>query len=381
MSTIMLRSIPKTSQFVNKVVFQRQTFTTWKSRITFNTANNGSGNNYNNSDNNDNNYEQNSHGNHYKTAIAAGVAMTAAASVLTTVGNDTKKKDGSGKVDYKSVREAIANLLDVEGYDDGSYGPVFVRLAWHASGTFSAADNSGGSNGGCMRFEPESKWGANSGLQIAREVLEKVKKAHPNISYADLYTLAGVVAVEEMGGPEIKWRPGRSDFADGSKSPPDGRLPDGAQGAAHIRDIFYRMGFNDREIVALLGAHSLGRCHSDRSGFDGPWTRAPTTFSNEFYRVLLEEKWTVRKWSGPKQYENSSKDLMMLPADLALVSDPEFRKYVELYAKDEEAFRSDFAKAYSHLLELGVQFPADHSHGPAPTLEEKKKSLWYRIFG
>jgi cytochrome c peroxidase len=53
--------------------------------------------------------------------------------------------------------------------------------------------------------------------------------------------------------------------------PPNGRLPDAAQGASHVRDIFYRMGFNDQEIVALSGAHSLGRCHTDRSGFSGPW--------------------------------------------------------------------------------------------------------------
>lgn len=52
---------------------------------------------------------------------------------------------------------------------------------------------------------------------------------------------------------------------------PDGRLPDGDKGADHIRKIFYRMGFNDNEIVALSGAHALGRCHTDRSGFEGPW--------------------------------------------------------------------------------------------------------------
>ena len=85
-----------------------------------------------------------------------------------------------------------------------------------------------------------------------------------------LWTLAGVTAVQAMGGPEIAWKPGRTDFADESFCPPRGRLPDGAQAADHLRDVFYRMGFNDQEIVALSGAHSLGRCHSDRSGFHGP---------------------------------------------------------------------------------------------------------------
>ena len=54
------------------------------------------------------------------------------------------------------------------------------------------------------------------------------------------------------------------------------------------------MGFDDREIVALSGAHGLGHCHTDRSGFWGPWTFAPTTFSNEYYRLLVEEKWSKK---------------------------------------------------------------------------------------
>ncbi|PNH00853.1 putative heme-binding peroxidase, partial [Tetrabaena socialis] len=91
--------------------------------------------------------------------------------------------------------------------------------------------------------------------------------------------------------PTIAWRSGRTDAPDGSKIVPDGRLPDAKQGAKHLRDIFYRMGFEDRDIVALSGAHTLGRCHTDRSGFLGPWTNAPTTFSNLYFQELLNNKW------------------------------------------------------------------------------------------
>lgn len=125
---------------------------------------------------------------------------------------------------------AIAQLLEENPqYDDGSYGPVLLRLAWHASGTYDKSAKNGGSATGSMRFEPESKHGANAGLHIAREKLEKIKKQFPWISYGDLWTLAGVVAVQEMvnvdrlvnefeeikfpihsqGGPTISWRPGR----------------------------------------------------------------------------------------------------------------------------------------------------------------------------
>jgi len=265
---------------------------------------------------------------------------------------------------YGAIRQAIADSLDQAGYDDGSIGPVLVRLAWHASGTFDKKDGTGGSLGAKMRFNPEAGHGANAGLEYARSFLEPIKEKYPEISYADLWTLAGTVAIEEMGGPKMRWKEGRSDEADGKNCTPDGRLPDAAQGAKHIREIFYRMGFDDCEIVALVGAHCLGRCHTDRSGFFGPWTRAPTTFSNQFFIELLNNKWEKKQWNGPVQYTDPTGELMMLPADLALRDDPEFRKWVELYAKDEKAFFADFAEAWPKLMELGVSSKAGGKSTP-----------------
>ncbi len=122
----------------------------------------------------------------------------------------------------------------------------------------------------------------------------------PWITYSDLWILAGVCAIQEMQGPVIPWRPGRKD-KDVAACTPDGRLPDGSKDQSHLRAIFGRMGFNDQEIVALSGAHALGRCHVDRSGFDGPWTFSPTVVTNDYYNLLLDEKWHWRKWNGPKQ--------------------------------------------------------------------------------
>lgn len=175
------------------------------------------------------------------------------------------------------MKAAIANIIeeDAEKRADGTaLTGTFVRLAWHCAGTYSKDDGSGGNNGGRMRFSPEAKWGANAGLKKARDALEPIKDKFPDISYADLYSLAGVVAIEESGGPAVPFRLGREDMDDGESSPPDGRLPNADMGSRkhtiqHVRDIFYRMGFNDREIVALLGAHALGRCHTDASGYWG----------------------------------------------------------------------------------------------------------------
>ncbi|CAG8749800.1 15460_t:CDS:2, partial [Acaulospora morrowiae] len=248
----------------------------------------------------------------------------------------------------------IADILEDNDYDDGSYGPILLRLAWHASGTYDKNTNTGGSDGAAMRFPPEAEYGANIGLKIAREKLEPIKKANSEISYADLWSLGGVVAIQEMGGPTIPWIPGRKD-EDASVFTPDGRLPDASKGSSHLRDIFYRMGFNDREIVALAGAHALGRCHPDRSGYEGPWTSSPTVFTNGYYKELLEKKWVEKKWKGPKQYvDKETGELMMLPADLALIQDKAMKPIVEEYAKNEELFFKDFAAAFHKLQELGV---------------------------
>ncbi|CAG8478952.1 10634_t:CDS:2, partial [Scutellospora calospora] len=254
------------------------------------------------------------------------------------------------ELDYQKIYDQIADTLEDNDWDDGSWGPILLRLAWHAAGTYDKNTKTGGSYGATMRFSPESDHDANAGLKAARDKLEIIKKNNPEISYSDLWSLAGVVA----GGPKIPWIPGRKD-GEAAACSPDGRLPDASQGSSHLRDIFYRMGFDDREIVALAGAHALGRCHKDRSGFDGPWTPSPTMFTNGFYQELLGKKWVEKKWKGPKQYvDKETGELMMLPADLSLIQDKAFKQYVEQYAKDEELFFKDFAAAFHKLEELGV---------------------------
>jgi cytochrome c peroxidase len=210
-----------------------------------------------------------------------------------------------------------------------------------------------------MRYEAEGGDPANAGLQHARVFLELLKEKHAWITYADLWTLAGVVAIKEMGGPDIPWQGGRTDFVDDSKLPPRGRLPDAAQGSDHLRFIFNRMGFNDREIVALSGAHNLGRCHADRSGFDGAWVNNPTRFSNQYFILLLSLQWKKKTLkNGVEQFVNHDEDLqtelMMLPTDMALTQDKEFVKWVELYARDKETFFADFSQVFAKLMELGI---------------------------
>lgn len=257
-----------------------------------------------------------------------------------------------------------------------------------------------------LRFEPEKTDPANAGLGIVRDLLLQVAKKHPQVSLADLWTLAGALSIEWMGGPAVPFMFGRSDDASGVRCPANGRLPDASQGAAHLRQVFGRMGFSDGEIVALSGAHTVGRCHASRSGFDvcplagrtlalgalgsdskmartgptarirlahrshvtwvsvlplpppsctqGPWTEKPLTFDNEYFRNLVQRTWVKRDWDGPLQYEDAETgQLMMLPTDLALRDDPGFSEYVHLYARNQDVFFAHFSTAFGKLLALG----------------------------
>ncbi|KAL6525984.1 L-ascorbate peroxidase 3 [Orobanche hederae] len=212
--------------------------------------------------------------------------------------------------------------------------PIMLRLAWHDAGTYDVNTKTGGPNGS-IRNEEEYNHGANNGLKIALEFCEQVKSKCPKITYADLFQLAGVVAVEVTGGPTIDFVPGRKDS---KVSPREGRLPDAKKGVPHLREVFYRMGLSDKDIVVLSGGHTLGRAHHERSGFDGPWTAEPLKFDNSYFKELLK---------------GETEGLLKLPTDVALLDDPEFRHYVKLYAEDEDAFFRDYAESHKKLSELG----------------------------
>jgi len=258
---------------------------------------------------------------------------------------------------FASVRRDVVELMKA----DGDFGPTLVRLAWHSSGTYDRMSKTGGSGGGTIRFKEELAHGGNAGLDKAVARLEPIKKRHPDVSWADLIAFVGVVAIEEMGGPKLKFSYGRVDEMDPKAVTPDGRLPDADKGDGPgpktrqgLRDVFYRMGFDDREIVALSGAHALGRCHADASGYVGPWSGTPLLFNNSYFVLLKGLKWEPNPDAKKFQYKDPSGNLMMLPSDIALIEDADFKKYVDVYAKSQKVFFEDFAAAFEKLETLGT---------------------------
>ena len=188
------------------------------------------------------------------------------------------------------------------------------------------------------------------------------------------------MAVEFLGGPCIKYAFGRKDDADGARCPAHGRLPDANKGAEHLREVFGRMGFGDQEIVALSGAHTLGRCHIVRSGFDGPWTSNALKFDNEYYRNLMGLEWRPKEWDGPLQYEDvATQSLMMLPTDMALREDAAFAVFAQKYADDQELFFKDFGEAFGKLLALGA--PSCEREAPTDVETGSAKFREYAMHG
>lgn len=286
-----------------------------------------------------------------KSAAKLGFGFAAGATFFTGAAVCWGAKPTPPPFDAAALRKDIEKLLD----DDLSVAPSLVRLAWHEAGTFDKNKKDGSANDASMRFEPECKHAANAGLGKARAALEPIKAKHPNVSYADLWVLASIVAIEAMGGPKVTFRWGRKDAQSGAECPPDGRLPDATKNEDHVRDVFYRMGFNDTEIVALLGAHTIGECHAENSGFVGPWSHDKLGFDNSFFTHLLDEEWVLNKKAKKLQFaDRATGKIMMLPTDVALIIDPKFREIVKKYAASQDAFHSDFAKAYQKLVELGT---------------------------
>lgn len=300
------------------------------------------------------------------------------------------------------IRSLLRRRLREPGHDEGSLGPLFIRFAWHCSGTYDKSKGTGGSDGATMRFPAEQSDPENAGLGKARKILDTFRdKECPWMSYADIYILAGYVAIEASGGPAIPFCTGRRDFTleeaqtvfgtsgcpfgDGKFNPCKSRLPAAdlgpdpslpASAPVHLREkktidavrgTFTRMGFEDRETVCLIVlGHQFGRCHPGVSGYENTWYAFDPTHWNVYTNGLgylsiygmtdsMEEVRTAR---GRRQWEldlGGGGTFMMLPADLALKWDANFHSHIRYYDRNRRDFRSDAAKVWKKLTELGCK--------------------------
>jgi catalase-peroxidase len=219
------------------------------------------------------------------------------------MGEDFDYREEFKSLDVDALKQDLIQVMttsqDWWPADYGHYGPLFVRMTWHAAGTYRIADGRGGGGEGAQRFAPLNSWPDNASLDKARRLLWPVKKKYGRaISWADLLVLAGNCAMESMGfttfgfgfgrpdiwepdeifwGPEDTWLGDERYSGDRELTGPFGAVqmgliyvnpegpngnPDPVAAARDIRETFARMAMNDEETVALIiGGHTFGKCH------------------------------------------------------------------------------------------------------------------------
>lgn len=258
----------------------------------------------------------------------------------------------------KDVMDLMLHSQECWPADLGNYGPFFVRLAWHCSGSYRNTDGRGGCSGGRQRFEPERSWDDNTNLDKARALLWPIKEKYGDgLSWGDLFTFAGTTALKSMGVPALPFCFGRIDDDSGDKSlelgptpeqastipcheqgnclngttlgsttigliylNPEGPMgvPDPAGSAKDVREAFKRMGMNDTQTVALIaGGHAFGKTHgacpkgpgvSPLYDSQNPWPGAcgsgkgADTFTSGF-----EGPWTT----NPNQWDNEFLNVLL----------------------------------------------------------------------
>jgi catalase-peroxidase len=222
---------------------------------------------------------------------------------LNPLGEDFDYAEEFKKLDVEALKRDLIELMttpqDWWPPDFGHYGPLFIRMTWHAAGTYRIGDGRGGGSRGAQRFAPENSWPDNANLDKARRLLWEIKKKYGRkISWADLLIFAGNVAFEAMGfktfgfgfgredvwapepvnwGSEATWLGDDRYHAPGDWDEPFGAVqmgliyvnpegprgqPDPLEAAKDIRETFRRMAMNDEETVALIvGGHTFGKAH------------------------------------------------------------------------------------------------------------------------
>ena len=362
------------------------------------------------------------------------------------LGDDFDYRDEFIKLDYMSLKDDLNALMtDSQSWwpaDYGHYGPFFIRMTWHAAGTYRTGDGRGGGGTGAQRFAPLNSWPDNGNLDKARRLLWPIKQKYGNqISWADLLILAGNVAIESMGGKTFGFAGGRPDIwhpeediywgaenewlgdkryestRQSLENPlaavqmgliyvnpegPNGN-PDPLLSAQDVRETFGRMAMNDEETVALVaGGHTFGKAHgagdpdlvgvepegapieemgfgwsnahgsghgvdATTSGIEGPWTANPTVWDNGYFDLLFKYEWQLTKspaganiWHPvdldeadmAPEVDGSGKKVspMMTTADMAMITDPDYRKISKRFHENPSEFSDAFARAWFKLL-------------------------------
>ncbi len=264
------------------------------------------------------------------------------------LGEDFDYRKEFSKLDYYGLKKDLKALLTESQpwwpADWGSYAGLFIRMAWHGAGTYRSIDGRGGAGRGQQRFAPLNSWPDNVSLDKARRLLWPIKQKYgQKISWADLFILAGNVALENSGFRTFGFGAGPTS----NVGPDPEAAPIEEQGLGWAST--YGSG---------VGADAI------TSGLEVVWTQTPTQWSNYFFENLFKYEWVqTRSPAGAIQFEavdapeiipdpfdpSKKRKPTMLVTDLTLRFDPEFEKISRRFLNDPQAFNEAFARAWFKL--------------------------------
>jgi len=248
--------------------------------------------------------------------------------------------------------------------DSGTYDNRNAHKTW---------PNAGGAIGSIIT-DHEINAGPNAGLKKGiTSYLQPIKDQCPRVSWADLIQLASATAIKVEGGPEIDMRYGRQDGIPSDLAPPPFGLPGvcdkGEDAAAHLKEVFYKYNMDDKDIVALSGAHTLGRAFADRSGTvkegsGGPYTQYTDKkcplYGGDKSLTQGGRSWT-KNWT---KFDNSyfadmgknDPECIAFATDKILMAAPEFKVHFDKFASNQQEFFNAYKVSHKKLSELGCKF-------------------------
>ena len=361
----------------------------------------------------------------------------------TPLGADFDYAEAFKTLDVEALKRDVVAVLTTSNdwwpADYGHYGPLFIRMTWHAAGTYRTADGRGGGDGGAQRFAPLNSWPDNVSLDKARRLMWPIKQKYGRkVSWADLLVFAGNVALESMGfatfgfgfgrkdlwepeeifwGPEDTWLGDERYSGDRQLAGPVGAVqmgliyvnPEGPNGnpdplasARDIRETFARMAMNDEETVALIaGGHTFGKCHGavdpknigpepeacpvEHQGFG--WKNSAGTGKGEHTLTSgLEGAWTTE----PTKWDNGYFD-NLFKYDWELTTSPAGAKQwtpKDPAAKDTVPDAHDACKRHAPMMltsDLALKFDPIYApiskrfHEHPEQLAEAFARAWYKL--
>mmetsp|Transcript_3221 Transcript_3221/g.8231 ORF Transcript_3221/g.8231 Transcript_3221/m.8231 type:complete len:364 (+) Transcript_3221:79-1170(+) len=224
--------------------------------------------------------------------------------LATLLATSTIYVNSAGTAEVKTAAEAVAVqirdlFLNSNSDGSGAWGDLadlmglLVRLEFHDAITYDPDTGDGGADGCIDLLSP-----SNKGLREGIDLLEPIRLGEQNkaiLSRADVWALAANIMIETAGGPRLEYKAGRVDV-DSCEGHGMRHIEAESLASVEISEVFVdRLDFSPREVVALMGAHVLGRARENNSGYDGPWVREPTKFTNAYFSDLIKIPWVLTK--------------------------------------------------------------------------------------